>query len=132
MRGISAAVKRAVWKRDRGQCTFTGARGKRERHPLEFHHEEPYGLGGDRSVDDLRLACSAHNAYMATVASWPETGRPEVYVQPLADEGRAGPPKATSSFTDAAARSWSCRSNSSRRFDPEHRSLGNCVWTQLE
>ena len=67
VRGISAAVKRTVWKRDRGQCTFIGARGKRcpERHRLEFHHDEPYALGGDRSLDNLRLACSAHNAYMA-------------------------------------------------------------------
>ena len=67
VRGISAAVKRAVWARDRGQCTFIGSRGKRcpERHRLEFHHDEPYGLGGDRSVDNVRLACPAHNAYMA-------------------------------------------------------------------
>ena len=67
VRGISAAVKRAVWARDRGQCTFIGARGKRcpERHRLEFHHDEPYALGGDRSVDNVRLACPAHNAYMA-------------------------------------------------------------------
>ena len=69
VRGISAAVKRAVWKRDRGQCTFIGAQGKRcpERHRLELHHDEPYGLGlgGDRSVDNVRLACPAHNAYMA-------------------------------------------------------------------
>ena len=67
VRGISSAVKRAVWKRDRGQCTFISAQGKRcpERHRLEFHHDEPYGLGGDRSVDNVRLACSAHNAYMA-------------------------------------------------------------------
>ena len=36
-----------------------------ERHLLEFHHDEPYALGGDRSLDNLRLACSAHNAYMA-------------------------------------------------------------------
>ena len=67
VRGISAAVKRAVWKRDRGQCTFIGAQGERcpERHRLEFHHDEPYALGGDRSVDNVRLACPAHNAYMA-------------------------------------------------------------------
>ncbi len=67
VRGISAAVKRAVWARDRGQCTFIGARGKRcpERHRLEFHHDEPYGLGGDRSAHNVRLACRAHNAYMA-------------------------------------------------------------------
>ena len=67
VRGISAAVKRAVWALDRGQCTFISSRGKRcpERHRLEFHHDEPYGLGGDRSVDNVRLACPAHNAYMA-------------------------------------------------------------------
>ena len=67
VRGISAAVKRAVWARDRGQCTFISAQGKRcpERHRLEFHHDEPYALGGDRSVDNVRLACPAHNAYMA-------------------------------------------------------------------
>ncbi len=66
VRGISAAVKRAVWARDRGQCTFLNARGKRcpECHRLEFHHDEPYGLGGDRSVDNVRLACPALNAYM--------------------------------------------------------------------
>ena len=67
VRHISAAVKRAVWKRDRGQCTFIGARGQRcpERHRLEFHHDEPYGVGGDRSVENVCLACAAHNAYMA-------------------------------------------------------------------
>ncbi len=67
VRGISAPVKRAVWKRDRGQCTFISPRGKRcpERHRLEFHHDEPYALDGDRSVDNVRLLCAAHNAYLA-------------------------------------------------------------------
>ena len=32
---------------------------------LEFHHDEPYALGGDRSADNIRLACHAHNDYMA-------------------------------------------------------------------
>jgi len=67
VRGISAAVKRAVWKRDQGQCTFISAQGKRcpERHRVEFHHDEPYGLGGDRSAVNVRLLCECHNAYMA-------------------------------------------------------------------
>ena len=67
VRGISAPVKRAVWERDGGRCTLVGAEGKRcpERHRLEFHHEEPYALGGDRSADNVRLLCPAHNAYMA-------------------------------------------------------------------
>ena len=67
VRGISAAVKRAVWERDGGRCTFVSSDGKRcpERHRLEFHHDEPYALGGDRSADNIRLACHAHNDYMA-------------------------------------------------------------------
>ena len=57
VRGISAAVKRAVWERDGGRCTFVSSDGKRcpERHRLEFHHDEPYALGGDRSADNIRL-----------------------------------------------------------------------------
>jgi len=41
--------------------------GKRcpERDNLEFHHDDPYGLGGDRSVVNVRLLCRQHHAYMA-------------------------------------------------------------------
>ena len=48
-----------VWARDGGQCTFVSADGRRcsERHALEFHHDEPDGFGGDRSPDNIRLAC---------------------------------------------------------------------------
>ena len=67
VRGISAAVKRFVWARDGGQCTFVSDDGKRcpERHALEFDHDEPYGIGGDRSPDNIRLACRTHNLYLA-------------------------------------------------------------------
>ncbi len=40
-----------------------------ERDRLEFHHEEPYGLGGDRSAMNVRLLCTLcryrHNAHYA-------------------------------------------------------------------
>jgi hypothetical protein len=67
VRGIAAPVKRSVWERDRGQCTFISATGKRcpERHQLEFHHDEPYAFGGDRSPANIRLLCRVHNAYLA-------------------------------------------------------------------
>ena len=67
VRGISAPVKRFVWERDRGQCTFESTDGRRcpERRGLEFHHDDPYGFGGDRSVKNVRLLCRAHNHYMA-------------------------------------------------------------------
>jgi hypothetical protein len=67
VRGISAAVKRFVCARDGDQCTYVGTGGQRcpERDKLEFHHDDPYGLGGDRSAENVRLLCTCHNAYMA-------------------------------------------------------------------
>ena len=67
VRGIAAAVKRFVWVRDGGQCTFVTRDGKRcpERHRLEYHHDNAYGRGGDRSANNIRLMCKRHNLYMA-------------------------------------------------------------------
>ena len=67
VRGIAAPVKRFVCQRDKNQCTFVNVAGKRcpERDRLEFHHDDPYGLGGDRSATNVRLLCTAHNAYLA-------------------------------------------------------------------
>jgi len=67
VRGIPAAVKRFVWARDGGQCTFESVTGRRcpERRGLEFHHDDPYGFGGDRSASNVRLMCGAHNMHLA-------------------------------------------------------------------
>ena len=67
VRGIPAPVRRFVWARDHGQCTFESGDGRRcpERLELQFHHDDPYGLGGDRSADNVRLLCRPHNLYMA-------------------------------------------------------------------
>ena len=67
VRGIAAPVRRFVWERDRGQCTYVTHNGRRcpAREGLEFHHDEPYGVGGDRSANNVRLLCKVHNAYMA-------------------------------------------------------------------
>jgi len=61
----SAAVKRAVWVRDLGRCAFVGTGGHRcdERRFVEFHHVDPYALGGEASVDGIQLRCRQHNAY---------------------------------------------------------------------
>ena len=66
-RGIPAPVKRTVWERDGGRCTYVGPSGEQcpERYNLEFHHEIAYARGGDRSPDNLCLMCPAHNAYLA-------------------------------------------------------------------
>ncbi len=62
-RTIPAAVRREVWQRDGGQCTFTSETGHRceERKALECDHIIPEALGGDDSAANLRLRCRAHN-----------------------------------------------------------------------
>lgn len=62
-RTIPAHVKRQVWERDGGQCTFTSASGKRCtcRRGVEFDHIKPVVLGGDASLDNIRLLCRKHN-----------------------------------------------------------------------
>ena len=65
-RHVPAAVRRAVWARDGGQCAFIGASGRCcETGFLEFHHLVPYAAGGAASVDNLQLRCKPHNAYEA-------------------------------------------------------------------
>jgi hypothetical protein len=63
-RHIPAAVRREVWRRDRGRCAFVGTGGRRciERAFLEFHHVRPYGVGGEASAKNIALRCRAHNA----------------------------------------------------------------------
>jgi len=66
-RHIPAAVRREVWARDGGRCTFASDAGHRcgERMRLEFDHVEPVARGGRATVAGLRLRCRAHNQYEA-------------------------------------------------------------------
>ncbi|TMQ53373.1 MAG: hypothetical protein E6K73_01495 [Candidatus Eisenbacteria bacterium] len=66
-RHIPAHVKRAVWQRDQGQCTFVSPDGHRcgSRRFLEFDHVEPVARGGRATVEGLRLYCRLHNQYEA-------------------------------------------------------------------
>jgi hypothetical protein len=68
-RHIPAAVKRAVYERDGGQCRYVDGRGRRctARGGLEFHHRHPFGHGGDHSVENVALVCHAHNDHLAEV-----------------------------------------------------------------
>jgi hypothetical protein len=65
-RYIPAAVRRLVWARDGGQCTFLGTHGRcTERGFLEFHHVMPFAAGGETSADNLALRCRSHNQFEA-------------------------------------------------------------------
>ncbi len=69
-RFIPAAVKRAVWRRDGGRCTFVSDTGHRceSRTRLEFDHIQPVARGGRATVGGMRLRCQAHNQYEAECA----------------------------------------------------------------
>jgi hypothetical protein len=62
-RDVPAAVKRAVWLRDGGQCAFAGNGGHRceARGFLELHHLSPYITSGEATVENIALRCRAHN-----------------------------------------------------------------------
>src|SRR6266487_1350387 len=69
-RHIPAHVKRQVWERDGGQCTFVSEAGRRcpARKLLEFDHIEEVARGGRATVAGIRLRCRAHNQYGAECA----------------------------------------------------------------
>jgi hypothetical protein len=52
------------WKRDGGQCAFSGKSGRcTERRYLEWHHLLPFGHQGPATVANIALRCRAHNVY---------------------------------------------------------------------
>jgi len=66
-RHVPADVRRAVWERDGGRCTFVSTAGHRceSRARLEYDHIEPVARGGRATVKGMRLRCRAHNQYAA-------------------------------------------------------------------
>jgi hypothetical protein len=66
-RHVPQEVRRAVWKRDGGQCAFVAPTGRRctERTFLEYHHVQPYALRGPATVANISLRCRRHNQYEA-------------------------------------------------------------------
>jgi hypothetical protein len=67
LRHIPGHVKRAVWVRDSGQCTFISENGHRcpARKRLEFDHALELARGGRATIEGVRLRCRAHNQYTA-------------------------------------------------------------------
>jgi hypothetical protein len=72
-RDVPRHVKRAVSRRDDGQCAFVAHDGRRctERAFLEFHHIRPYAKGGPATVENISLRCRRHNQYEAELVFGP-------------------------------------------------------------
>lgn len=64
---IPAAVKRAVWQRDGGRCSWPLDGGGRcgSTHRLELDHIVPWAQGGEDTASNLRVVCHRHNALAA-------------------------------------------------------------------
>ncbi len=67
-RYIPSAVKRAVWKRDKGQCVFKESVNHEQcgsKFQLEYHHELPFAKGGRPLAENIKLYCKRHNIHRA-------------------------------------------------------------------
>jgi 5-methylcytosine-specific restriction endonuclease McrA len=66
-RRIPADVRRAVWQRDGGRCTFVSDTGHRceARRQIQFDHIVEVARGGEATVSGIRLLCRAHNQHAA-------------------------------------------------------------------
>ncbi|MFL5439066.1 MAG: HNH endonuclease [Myxococcales bacterium] len=66
-RSIPAWIRRAVFKRDEGRCTFVDARGHQcpETGFLEYDHVRGFARHPVHRVEDIRLRCRAHNHHAA-------------------------------------------------------------------
>ena len=76
-RAIPAAVKREVWRRDRGRCRYvdrTSGRRCGSQHLLQIDHVVPYACGGAAEPNNLRLLCAAHHRYRHLGAGFARPG----------------------------------------------------------
>ena len=72
-RHIAAEVQRQVWARDGGRCAFMARNGRRcsETSYLEYHHADPYVIGGEPTAENISLRCRAHNEYESDLVFGP-------------------------------------------------------------
>ena len=65
-RYIPSHLRKYIWKRDQGQCSYVHHETKRRcacRHLLQIDHIQPFALGGKTEKENLRLLCAGHNQY---------------------------------------------------------------------
>ena len=92
---IPASVRRAVWERDGGRCTYVSPSGRRceSRWRLQFDHIVEFARGGKSTVENVRLLCACHNQYAAECTfgrEFMERKRSERASAPLRDSNASG------------------------------------------
>jgi hypothetical protein len=88
-RHVPALIRREVYERDGGRCTFIDAGGRRcaEMGGLEFDHVDGFARTGTHSASGIRLRCRAHNLYAA------EQMYGRAFMEKARNRGRAGSSK---------------------------------------
>jgi hypothetical protein len=73
-RHIPDAIKRTVFERDGGQCTFVGSDGKRceERGFIQLDHLDGFARRQEHTTSSIVLRCRVHNQHAAEVMYGPE------------------------------------------------------------
>lgn len=91
-RRVPAWIRRIVWSRDEGRCSYRSPGGARceSKRFLQYDHIVPWALGG-RSDDasNIRLLCRAHNLRLGRKA-FPEATARALERRRGADGGEAG------------------------------------------
>ncbi len=65
-RAIPSELKRCIWERDEGQCTYVHPATKQRcasKYLLQIDHIKPFSLGGKSELNNLRLLCAGHNQF---------------------------------------------------------------------
>ena len=65
-RTIPSYLRKHIWERDEGQCTYVDSKTKRKcssKHLLQIDHIKPFSLGGRSEAGNLRLLCAGHNQF---------------------------------------------------------------------
>ena len=78
-RAISAGVRRQVWQRDGGRCSYVDPQtGRRcnSTHLIEIDHIVPHALGGGADPGNLKLLCGAHHRHRHAQGSSPREPAP--------------------------------------------------------
>ena len=71
-RTIPSYLKKYIWERDGGQCTYINHSTKQRcssRHFLQIDHIQPFSLGGGSESENLRLLCAGHNRFRSKEVS---------------------------------------------------------------
>ncbi len=58
---FSAKVRKAAWKRCGGRCEEPGCGIKLQVGKFQFDHRIPDGLGGEPTLENCAVLCSAHH-----------------------------------------------------------------------